>query len=154
MANQFTLKNGGYEPFIGNYGLVPQPPIPAPESTDNGKVLGVSEGQYALVSGGGGGGGALFSMTDDDYDSETGIFTSSSFTAQDVLDAYFSGSPVLIYFPKTPYSGETILSLLSASKVMTEGSGIPHFDFTTNNTISYNSLAEDKQHMQFSVYID
>lgn len=55
MANQFTLKNGGYEPFIGNYGLVPQPPIPTPESTDNGKVLGVSEGQYALVSGGGGG---------------------------------------------------------------------------------------------------
>ena len=58
MANQFTLKNGGYEPFIGNYGLVPQPPIPAPESTDEGKVLGVADGAYALVSGGGGGGSA------------------------------------------------------------------------------------------------
>lgn len=55
MAQQYTLKNGGYEPFIGNYGLVPQPPIPEPESTDNGKVLGVAEGAYALVSGGGGG---------------------------------------------------------------------------------------------------
>lgn len=58
MAQQYTLKNGGYEPFIGNYGLVPQPPIPEPAAEDNGKVLGVAGGQYALVSGGGGGGGA------------------------------------------------------------------------------------------------
>lgn len=154
MANQFTLKNGGYEPFIGNYGLVPQPPIPAPESTDEGKVLGVADGAYALVNGGGGGGGALFSMTDDDFNSETGIFTSSSFTAQDVLDAYFSGSPVLIRFPETPYNGETILSLLSASKLMTGTSGEPVFDFTTNNAISYTTVEEENQHMQFSVYID
>ena len=56
MANQFTLKNGGYEPFIGNFGLVPQPPIPEPAAEDNGKVLGVSDGSYALVNGGGGGG--------------------------------------------------------------------------------------------------
>lgn len=133
----------GYEPYET---------LPEVNSEDNGKVLGVSEGQYALVSGGGGG-GALFSMTENDYDSETGIFTSSSFTAQDVLDAYFSGSPVLIYFPETTYSGETILSLLSASKVMTGSSGSHHFDFTTNNAISYTAV-EDNQYMQFSVYID
>lgn len=136
----------GYEPYET---------LPEVNSEDNGKVLGVADGAYALVSGGGGGGGgALFSMTDDDYDSETGLFTSSSFTAQDVLDAYFSGSPVLIYFPETQYSGETILSLLGASKIMTGASGIPHFDFTTNSAISYHSSGEDNQHMQFAVYID
>ena len=56
MADQFTLQHGGSDQFLEQWGIVPQPAIPTPESTDNGKVLGVSGGQYALVSGGGGGG--------------------------------------------------------------------------------------------------
>lgn len=44
--------------------------LPEPTLEDNGKVLGVSEGQYALVSGGGGGGSAEPLIVNS---SETGI---------------------------------------------------------------------------------
>lgn len=42
--------------FKYTYGYEPYETLPPVSAEDNGKVLGVSEGQYALVSGGGGGG--------------------------------------------------------------------------------------------------
>lgn len=49
--------------------------LPEPTPEDNGKVLGVSEGQYALVSGGGGGGSVeLFVVT---YNPDTGEIDAS-----------------------------------------------------------------------------
>ena len=92
MAQQFTLKNGGYEPFIGNYGLVPQPPITTPESTDNGKVLGVSEGQYALVSGGGGGGSSGL-VVHVQYENDAAVLDK---TWAEIWSAYSSGSQVVL----------------------------------------------------------
>ncbi|MBR0144333.1 MAG: hypothetical protein IJM21_09195 [Clostridia bacterium] len=56
----------GYEPYET---------LPEVNSEDNGKVLGVSNGAYALVNGGGGGGSVeLFVVT---YDPETGKIDAS-----------------------------------------------------------------------------
>lgn len=93
MANQFTLKNGGYEPFIGNYGLVPQPPIPEPDAEDNGKVLGVSDGAYALVNGGGGGGG--MTIIEGTTDSQTGAM-SLDMTAKELYDLFKTGDTIMV----------------------------------------------------------
>ena len=66
MADQFTLQHGGSDQFLEQWGIVPQPAIPFTTPDDNGKVLGVSEGQYALVSGGGGGSVEPLIVTDTD----------------------------------------------------------------------------------------
>lgn len=97
MANQFTLKNGGYEPFIGNYGLVPQPPIPEPDAEDNGKVLGVSNGSYALVNGGGGGGSVIVPVIPE---SET-LSLIAQIENKELYELYISGTTVLFEDDRT-----------------------------------------------------
>jgi hypothetical protein len=94
MANQYTLKNGGYEPFIGNFGLVPQPPIPEPAAEDNGKVLGVSNGSYALVNGGGGGGGTVEPLIVTPITENESTHLDKTFA--EIESAYLSGQNVLL----------------------------------------------------------
>lgn len=108
MANQYTLKNGGYEPFIGNFGLVPQPPIPAPEAADNGKVLGVSNGSYALVNGGGGGGATIVDVIAEP-ESTAKV---AQIESKELYDLYSSGTTILFKDFTTP--GHTYMSLVNA----------------------------------------
>jgi hypothetical protein len=118
MANQYTLKNGGYEPFIGNFGVVPQPPIPEPDAEDNGKVLGVSDGSYALVNGGGGGGSEPFIVNIADE----GDYEALDATWAEISIAYNAGIPVYLrlYYadPEAPDDdyGEQLYTVIGVRK--------------------------------------
>lgn len=66
--------------------------LPEPTPEDNGKVLGVSEGQYALVSGGGGGGSVeplIVTLT------TAGATTTANKTWKEIHDAAISGKSVI-----------------------------------------------------------
>lgn len=71
----------GYEPYET---------LPEVNSEDNGKVLGVSEGQYALVSGGGGGGAEPLIVNA----TETGIDA----TYNELKAAILAGRQVWVHF--------------------------------------------------------
>ena len=66
--------------------------LPEPTPEDNGKVLGVSEGQYALVSGGGGGGSSGLVVHVQRVD-DSAILDK---TWQEIWDAYTAGTMVVI----------------------------------------------------------
>lgn len=113
MANQYTLKNGGYEPFIGNFGLVPQPPIPEPAAEDNGKVLGVSDGSYALVNGGGGGGTGMVVDVTVGEDDESFINCPSD----ELYEAFNSGTNIVV---RDATMGPTMLMQLFGALIGTQ----------------------------------
>lgn len=79
----------GYEPYET---------LPSVSSDDNGKVLGVAEGQYALVNGGGGGGGSepLIVTVTYAYEEGKATFTCNK-TWKEIQDAYIAGTIVLFY---------------------------------------------------------
>lgn len=145
MANQFTLKNGGYEPFIGNYGLVPQPPIPEPDADDNGKVLGVADGAYALVNGGGGGGAEPLIVN-----LVYGDTTYLDKTYAEIKTALLAGSPV--YFLKDdswddPDHGYTEYTYGTLVKIIEHTSEVPgetsHYDVTFNEIGAFTAQEPD-----------
>lgn len=111
MADQFTLQHGGSDQFLEQWGIVPQPAIPFTTPEDNGKVLGVSEGQYALVSGGGGGSveplvvEAIHSI-DEETEDETVTFDK---TFSEIKTAYESGRPVFVFEQYTTLDGTEMI---------------------------------------------
>lgn len=85
----------GYEPYET---------LPEVNSEDNGKVLGVAEGNYALVSGGGGSSALVvdFAYVDGgDYDK----YLKSSETGENIVDAYESGTMVIFKLPEVESFG-------------------------------------------------
>lgn len=102
MADQFTLQHGGSDQFLEQWGIVPQPAIPFTTPDDNGKVLGVSNGQYALVSGGGGGGVTplIVEMVTEQSADESVTYLNE--TGKNIYDAYLAGTPVIIKQPEVP----------------------------------------------------
>lgn len=136
--------------------LIPVTPdeLPAFTASDKEKVLAVNEAGTGLEwteASGGGGGATVFNLTAEDFDGETYYYTSSAFDADDVLDAYFSGSPVMVHFPAGGYNRETVLSLVSAVKVPV-GEGTPSMTFGSNDTITFSGVTDG--YLQFSVYVD
>ena len=73
----------GYEPYET---------LPEVNSEDNGKVLGVSEGQYALVSGGGGGGAEPLIVGVTDNGSQYVLDK----TFSEIVDAFMAGTPIIV----------------------------------------------------------
>lgn len=67
--------------------------LPEPTIADNGKVLGVADGAYALVSGGGGGGSAEPLICEVEY-SESAATLNKKFS--EIKTAYLGGAPVLL----------------------------------------------------------
>lgn len=74
----------GYEPYET---------LPEVNSEDNGKVLGVADGAYALVSGGGGGGSAEPLICEVEY-SESASTLNKKFS--EIKTAYLGGALVLL----------------------------------------------------------
>lgn len=141
MANQYTLKNGGYEPFIGNFGLVPQPPIPEPDAEDNGKVLGVSNGSYALVNGGGGGSTPYF-VEDTVHDPEGATITLNK-KYSEILNAFLSGE-YIVFKHATP-DGFNYNCLISLNDMGSDGGSVKFssdysFDALTPDDYPTNNL--------------
>lgn len=71
--------------------------LPAVTETDNGKVLGVENGQFGLVNGGGSGGGAdtpfVINVSDIDYENYTAVVDK---TYAEALAAFNAGQPFLV----------------------------------------------------------
>ena len=77
---------GGYE--VGET-------LPTIEEGDNGKVLGVSEGQYALVSGGGGGGSTPYFVEDTVHDPGSEVLTLNK-KYSEILNAFLNGEHIVL----------------------------------------------------------
>lgn len=84
---------GGYE--VGET-------LPTIQDEDNGKVLGVSEGQYALVNGGGGGGAEplIVDLVTEQSEDERSTYLDE--TGKNIYDAYLAGTPVIIKQAEVP----------------------------------------------------
>ena len=70
--------------------------LPPVTPDDNGKVLGVSDGAWAVVSGGGGGGGSEPLMVGLNYDSELNANVADK-KCIEIWNAYTAGTPVFIH---------------------------------------------------------
>lgn len=139
MADQFTLQHGGSDQFLEQWGIVPQPAIPTPESTDNGKVLGVSDGAYALVSGGGGGGESNVVVTPlyiEDVPGEEPMAHYYTSLSANTLDTNTGKVFILHYVEDHQEEGYSITDFVYTGKEASEG-GIPVYNFTTFISADY-----------------
>ena len=75
----------GYEPYET---------LPSVSSDDNGKVVGVADGAYSLVSGGGGGSNEPLTLNNT-YTGEEG-YTTIDKTFAEVKSAYLNGTPIIL----------------------------------------------------------
>jgi hypothetical protein len=96
----------GYEPYET---------LPEVNSEDNGKVVGVADGAYALVSGGGGGGAGLVV-----HETMVEIIGTLDKTWKEIYDAAQSGLPVYIVRDQST-TDYTSIDVLSVSSVKING---------------------------------
>ena len=80
--------------------------LPSVSSDDNGKVLGVSDGAWAVVSGGGGGGSEpLIVILTSSADFTT---VTMDKTWQEIYDAFLSGQPIIC---RTPFDLSAVVDI-------------------------------------------
>ena len=106
--------------------------LPEPTIADNGKVLGVADGAYALVSGGGGGGGAEPLIVNS---TETGIDASFN----EIKTALLAGRAVWLY------SGDGDSNAMSYTPLVSLGTSVlgDYLCAFSDGTLSDNFSSED-----------
>ena len=110
--------------------------LPEIEDGDNGKVLGVSGGQYALVNGGGGGSSGLVVHMTWDAHAEVSVLDK---TWQEIWDAFSSGSSVVIVEDELEgYALACVVTAMSEEGyTIVVGSGGPTSYYTAESADGY-----------------
>jgi hypothetical protein len=86
--------------FKYTYGYEPYETLPPVSADDNGKVLGVSNGSYALVNGGGGGGSTPYFVEDTVHGTEGATITLNK-KFSEILNAFLNGE-YIVFKQATP----------------------------------------------------